>query len=188
MSFIISQEKQHLRKLLLERRKDLPKEYRKDATLKINLLLYKIAINYNIIATFQPFGSEVDISLCNQLLLLAGKKLMLPKIEDDKMGFVNIYEMKELFSLFKGSLSFYEPQGNFTKLNLFPQLIIVPGLGYDAKNNRIGYGKGFYDQLLVSFKDTLKVMPAFAAQKVLHVPHEDNDVVMDLIIEENLWV
>lgn len=188
MSFIINKEKEQLRKLLLQKRKDLSQEYRKKATLRINLLLYKIAVNYNVIATFQAFGSEIDISLCNKLLLLAGKKLMLPKISGDQMGFVNICEIKELLFLFKGNLSFYEPLGNFTKLNLLADLIIVPGLGYDQYNNRMGYGKGFYDKFLVNFNDIFKVMPAFAAQKAVYIPHDELDVKMDLVVDENLLI
>ena len=50
--------------------------------------------------------------------------------------------------------------------NLFPiseiELVIVPLLAYDTKGNRVGYGKGYYDQFLKKCKpNTIKVGLSF---------------------------
>ena len=34
---------------------------------------------------------------------------------------------------------------------LTPDVMLVPLLAYDSKNNRLGYGKGFYDKYLSKF-------------------------------------
>lgn len=35
-------------------------------------------------------------------------------------------------------------------------LVIMPGLAFDLKGNRIGYGKGYYDKFLSTLQDMHK--------------------------------
>ena len=62
-------------------------------------------------------------------------------------------------------------------------LIVVPGLAFDTRGHRIGYGKGHYDKLLKSTKG-YKVGLAFAEQVIETVPDEAHDVPLDLIITD----
>ena len=64
-------------------------------------------------------------------------------------------------------------------------LIIVPGLVFDEKGNRIGYGKGFFDKLLSKLnKKTLKIGLCFDFQIKKEIPAFAHDQKMDLIISE----
>jgi 5-formyltetrahydrofolate cyclo-ligase len=60
-------------------------------------------------------------------------------------------------------------------------LVIVPGIAFDHKNNRMGRGKGFYDRLLSKIK-CYKIGVAFDFQLFPHIPVEPGDVPMDEII------
>ena len=62
-------------------------------------------------------------------------------------------------------------------------LCIVPGLLFDRKGTRCGYGKGCYD-LFLSKVNPLKVGLAFASQVIKGFPGEEHDVRMDYIITE----
>ena len=62
-------------------------------------------------------------------------------------------------------------------------LIIVPGIGFDKRGNRLGHGKGYYDKLLRKLK-TIKIGLAFELQIVDQIPTDENDVPVDLIITE----
>lgn len=62
-------------------------------------------------------------------------------------------------------------------------LIIVPGIAFDRKRNRLGRGKGFYDRLL-STLDVPKIGICFDFQLFANIPAESFDKKMDLIITE----
>jgi 5-formyltetrahydrofolate cyclo-ligase len=67
------------------------------------------------------------------------------------------------------------------------QLTIVPLLGFDRAGYRIGYGKGFYDRLLVQAGGHA-VGVAFAAQELAHTPREPHDYPLDLIVTEEALI
>lgn len=77
-----------------------------------------------------------------------------------------------------------EPTGpEYTDLDSI-DIIIVPGVAFDARNNRMGRGRGFYDRLLKSTPNAYKVGVAFDFQMVDEVPTEDFDVPMDAVVTE----
>ena len=77
-----------------------------------------------------------------------------------------------------------EPVGTeFTALDKV-DIIIVPGVAFDRKRNRMGRGRGFYDRLLKSTPNAYKVGVGFDFQLVDNVPVEPFDVAMDRVIIE----
>lgn len=81
-----------------------------------------------------------------------------------------------------------EPTGSdFTDYNKV-DMIIVPGVAFDRKCNRLGRGKGYYDQFLPKLK-ALKVGVCFDFQLFDQVPADDRDIKMDMIVSENdlIW-
>ena len=68
-----------------------------------------------------------------------------------------------------------------------PDVLIVPLLAFDARGYRLGYGGGYYDRTLQALRAkraTIAVGYAFAAQRVLEVPIDENDQRLDAIITE----
>ncbi len=64
------------------------------------------------------------------------------------------------------------------------ELIVVPGVAFDRRGNRIGRGKGFYDRLLTETKATT-VGVGYDFQLVDDIDSEPHDVVMDLVVTEH---
>lgn len=64
------------------------------------------------------------------------------------------------------------------------QMIVVPGVAFDRNGNRMGRGRGFYDRLLKSTPNAMKVGVAFAFQMFDDIPMEPFDVPMDLVLTE----
>ncbi len=65
-------------------------------------------------------------------------------------------------------------------------LIIVPGMAFDRKDNRVGKGKGFYDRFLKLLSPkTIKIGLAFSCQIVKQIPTTENDVAVDKIVTED---
>ena len=66
-------------------------------------------------------------------------------------------------------------------------LIVVPGMAFDASGGRLGHGGGHYDQILGGRKSKLrcfKVGLAFDFQVFRSVPMGKNDVRMDVVVTE----
>lgn len=77
-----------------------------------------------------------------------------------------------------------EPQGpEWTDLDNV-DLIIVPGVAFDRLGNRMGRGRGFYDRLLKSTPNAVKVGVAFDFQLLDKIPVEPHDVPMDCVLSE----
>ena len=65
-------------------------------------------------------------------------------------------------------------------------LYLVPGLAFDRRGGRVGFGKGYYDGLLSrAGKGPLRVALCFEVQLVDHVPMSDRDEPMDLVVTED---
>ena len=60
-------------------------------------------------------------------------------------------------------------------------LILVPGIGFDAIGNRLGRGKGYYDRLL-SITQGYKCGIGFEEQLVEEIPAAEHDIKMDCVI------
>ena len=64
------------------------------------------------------------------------------------------------------------------------QLIVVPGVAFDSTGTRMGRGRGFYDRLLKSTPQAVKVGVAYNFQMMDSIPTEPHDVKMDVVISE----
>jgi 5-formyltetrahydrofolate cyclo-ligase len=63
-------------------------------------------------------------------------------------------------------------------------LIVVPGLAFDRRGNRLGTGRGYYDRALPSLRDARRVGMALDAFLVDRVPIDPWDVAMDAVATE----
>jgi len=65
-------------------------------------------------------------------------------------------------------------------------LVIVPGVVFDERGYRLGYGKGFYDKFLGGLgKKVTTVGLAFDLQVIRKVPKKKHDVKLDKIVTES---
>ena len=108
------------------------------------------------------------------------KCLLLPCVEGDDL-LLRQYTGSE--SMQPGpQFGILEPTGPvFTQLEAV-EMIVVPGVAFDRHNNRMGRGRGFYDRLLKSTPNALKVGVAFDFQMFDEIPTEPFDVPMDEVI------
>ena len=106
--------------------------------------------------------------------------MFLPFINSEKLFFSKINSLNDLVI---GKFNILEPKDRFkTKEEL--DLIIVPGLVFDKKGNRIGHGKGYYDSFLKKHPNATKIGLAFEDQINKKILVEDHDIPMDFIITE----
>ena len=105
------------------------------------------------------------------------KKIILPTVVGDDIIPV-AYGKDTDFAV--GDFNILEPQnepyhGDF-------DLIIVPGVAFDRKGNRIGRGRGYYDRFLCQHLEVKRIGICFDFQLVDEVPTEPFDILMDEVI------
>ncbi len=141
----------------------------------INLDIFKEA---RIVAIYNSMKDEVDTSYLIKEAMKE-KIILLPKIIDNKMAFIKIDRRTKYL---KSNFGVLEPLGDVYNDKI--DLIIVPGLAFDSNLNRLGFGKGYYDEYLTN-KDIYKIGLAFDEQIVDEIPTEEHDIKMDMVITKN---
>ena len=88
--------------------------------------------------------------------------------------------------LYVNKFGILEPKD--TKKEIIPDLIMVPLVAFDARLNRIGYGKGYYDRSLQKIsetkKKTISLGIAYSFQKCDSIPVNKHDFKLDYIFTE----
>lgn len=178
------QSKAQIRSLAARKRKEQPffvrfKKDRKIATQLENLPLFQEA---KIILFYVSKKPEVDT---HRLIkkYLKKKKIIVPTV-DPSSNTLRLFELEKWSELKKGAFSILEIKKPKEPIP-FPEidLIIIPGLAFDLKGNRLGYGKGYYDLLLLNFKGP-KIALVYELQLFEKIPSEKYDIPVDFIITE----
>ena len=170
--------KKELRKEILYLRDNLEDRYNKSMIIKNKIMDLDIYKKSKVIAIYSSMKSEVDTKELIKDSLLIGKKVVLPKIvSKNKMIFILINE-NTIYE--KNSFGVLEPVGEeYQDIDL----MILPGVAFDKNNNRLGYGRGYYDKYLKD-KDIYKIGICYKEQIVKELPIEDFDIKMDLVITD----
>lgn len=137
--------RQNVRKIHLELRNQMSKDEVEDKSLKIcqSLLASDWYQNETVFYLFYPLGNEVSLLPFFNQAKKDGKTIGFPRVKKDTMDF---YKVEELSELEEGHFHVMEPKAHCERLEEFSPVVFVPGLVFDEKGNRYGYGKGFYDR------------------------------------------
>lgn len=181
--------KQTLKQEIFQKRKSLSKEELKEKSLKIEENLYSLdefkkAKN---IMFYVSFGSEVGTrGIIKELLAKKEKTVIVPYVLEN-YPILQLSELKNFDWLEVKTFGILEPKElyirefNYEKLDL----VIIPGIVFDKKGHRIGYGHGYYDKFLkILKKDVKKIGLAFELQIVDEIPEEEHDVPVDCVVTE----
>lgn len=181
--------KNEIRKQILEARKALSPEevIAKSTKIFYRLQHFPLYQNARHVLAYIDFRNEVKTDLIIKDLLSSGKNVIIP---------VSIPETKEMMisqvldpekELAKGAYGILEPKKEFIR-KVNPDdldLILVPGVAFDVRGYRIGYGGGYYDRF---FGQQIKKIPSVALaydfQIIEAVPRDFFDHPVDYIITE----
>lgn len=178
--------KEDYRKWAKEIRKSIDlKSVSKEIENKIKGLdLYKSAVN-----VMSYLAKDIEISL-HRLFTDRSKCWLLPvvvqnyygtslKIVQYIHGRTRLYQSK--FDILEPAIvndEYYDQVQKKIKLDL----IFVPGLCFDKKGNRLGFGKGFYDKFLKLNPDSYKIGVCPKKCLVEELPVDSWDIKMDLVL------
>jgi 5-formyltetrahydrofolate cyclo-ligase len=139
--------KQELRKQMQKRRYALSAEQiaRHSRLIAAKLNKLKPIINARRIMGFASIRHEVDLSCFLAGQAIQGKTILLPRVEED--GDLAAVEFGGWHLSRPGAFGIIEPTGSACSPAEI-DAILVPGLVFDARGYRLGYGKGYYDRFL----------------------------------------
>jgi 5-formyltetrahydrofolate cyclo-ligase len=63
-------------------------------------------------------------------------------------------------------------------------LVLLPGLGYDTRGQRLGFGQGYYDRLLPRLPGAVRIGLAYELSLLAEVPNAAHDAPVDFVITE----
>jgi 5-formyltetrahydrofolate cyclo-ligase len=132
-----------------------------------------------VVATYFAFGSEVRTNLIIEQARKLGKVVALPSVEGNRIAF---YEMLSGKYLVTGRFGMMEPlpYGPVDAINL----LVVPGIAFDRKGYRLGYGKGYYDRFLSGKRGIFSIGLAYKFQLLESLPHGKHDKKLDAVATE----
>jgi 5-formyltetrahydrofolate cyclo-ligase len=64
-------------------------------------------------------------------------------------------------------------------------LLLVPGIAFDLKGYRLGYGKGYYDRYLSENKPSFSIGLSYNSQLIESLPRSNYDEKLDAIATED---
>jgi 5-formyltetrahydrofolate cyclo-ligase len=101
------------------------------------------------ILIYSSKGSEVHTGGIIQSALSLGKTVVLPVTKKEEKS-LELYRINSISELVSGAFGIMEPPQK-PEMKISPDkidLAVVPGVSFDRRGHRIGYGMGYYDSLL----------------------------------------
>lgn len=182
--------KKELRRQMILRRDSLSERERMEQSQQVmeKIWCLESVQRADTILSYCSFRSEVSTEKINERILAEGKRLYLPKTYPDKheMKFYQVMGRADLIRGYQGIMEPKEGEALFEKegSSLGRIVMLMPGVAYDEKGNRLGYGGGYYDRYLAEFGKELDevCMLAFDVQQTKQIEVELSDVRPDRIV------
>lgn len=134
------------------------------------------------VAVYYPIKNEVKTDMIIETCLSSNKDIFLPRLDKKQLSFVSFMPESKLIENKFGIPEVANPKAALAKQF---DLIICPGVCFDSKKNRIGYGGGYYDRFLSLASYNHLGMIAFDMQKIEIIEKEEHDIPMEFIITES---
>ncbi|MBQ5673987.1 MAG: 5-formyltetrahydrofolate cyclo-ligase [Lachnospiraceae bacterium] len=138
------------------------------------------------VLVYASYGSEVNTTGMIAYAFLLKKRVYCPKVIEE--GVMEFYEIHSLDDLKPGYKGIPEPtDGNqtpFVQTEGEKAIVLMPGVCFDEKGHRIGYGKGFYDQYLSKKDNMIKMALAYDNQIAENIPSGEMDISYDFLVTE----
>jgi 5-formyltetrahydrofolate cyclo-ligase len=187
------EQKRALRQLMRARREGLgPAERvlasRQAAGLLATVPEFQMA---KVFAAFVPTRGEIDLSPAIEERVGAGARLVLPRVFPDPPR-MRFFAVTAETPLRPGSYGILEPPADAPEVAAAElDLLLVPGLAFDADGRRLGYGGGYYDETARRLRGAalnpgrgFLVGVGFDFQVIPSCPAGEADVAIDCVVTD----
>ena len=179
--------KKEQREIALSARRALSAEERARYNQKIGerLLSLPELKTVRTVLSYLASWDEADLAVVNETLAARGCVVAFPVCLG--AGHMEAYVPESVDALEIGAYGIKRPVVHRSR-KLQPEeieLVLTPCVAFDARNNRLGHGAGYYDRYLPRCGNVLCVAAAFETQKLESVFCDSHDRKMDIIVTES---
>ncbi|MDO9348077.1 MAG: 5-formyltetrahydrofolate cyclo-ligase [Anaerolineales bacterium] len=174
--------KHQLREQSRQVRKALGEDFQRQASAAIchHIESWPLFKGCETILIYMPMRGEVDLRPL--LERHPHKRWLLPRILSEGRMVFHPYDPEHLI---RHSFGMLEPDPILPIVPLDQiQLALVPGLAFDRRGWRLGYGGGFFDRFLAGINNGISLGVTYHALLLDHLPHNENDIPMQYIVTE----
>jgi 5-formyltetrahydrofolate cyclo-ligase len=177
-------EKRRLRKEMIAARQALPPAVQAERSRRAQEALIRTPwfAQARTVMLYLPFRGEVQTDLLVGAARAAGKRLVLPRVQQEpKKLWLHRWEGEPVV----GAYGILEPAPTWTLVDPAEvDLVAVPGVAFDPAGNRLGYGGGYYDRTLPLMVHAVCVALAYRFQVVPSLPADPHDMPLHGIATE----
>jgi len=185
---VAAERKAAVREAVLRRRAALPEVERAALGARVLDTILRLSAYRRsmVVLAYASFGTELPTDHFLRRVLADGKKLLLPRVGREGL---DLHEVRDLDKgLAPGKWGIREPVPDRCPLARPAEVgfALIPGVAFDGRGRRLGYGGGFYDRLLSGAisEGVPLVSGAFEVQMVDEVPVGPGDVPVDVVVTE----
>lgn len=182
--------KSQIRKEMLERlkRQSFSDKFKKSDIIKMRLFSSEEFKKANCVMFYVSEGQfEVQTGPMIEEAIELGKKVVVPKtVVREKRIIPSVIKDPE-GDLERGPFGIYQPKSlKFRPIKKEEiDLVVVPGVAFDKRCNRLGRGQGYYDNFLKDLPvSTVKVGVAFSFQVVERLPITTKDISLTKVLTD----
>ena len=128
---------------------------------------------------YLPYNQEVRTVPMLEQALKDGKRVAVPKVYGDTMRFIYL---EDLSAVEKSNMGIPEPIADAPVAEDKTALVLMPGLAFTKKGDRMGYGGGFYDRFLAEEPEHPTLALCYDFQMVDSLPTEAFDIPVDTVL------
>ena len=173
-------EKKEIRKLVFARRREASDEQiiRDSQAIFDRIRETGAYRNAETVFSYMDYNHEVMTRSFIEQCWADGKKVAVPRVNGDVMNFYYIEYFGQLEPGCKGILEPITHCPGIVKNADDDEeaLFIIPGVAFDPKRHRIGYGGGYYDKYQAAHPHHTTFAVAFEFQIMDEVPYEETDI------------
>lgn len=136
---------------------------------------------------FVPLPDEPDVWPLLEEALAVGRQVALPRYDPARQAYAACRLRHLERDLVPGRFGILEPAPTLPALTEpAVDLVLAPGLAFDAHGHRLGRGKGYYDRLLAEVRGR-RCGVTFEFQVASEIPAEPHDLGMDYLVTDERW-
>jgi 5-formyltetrahydrofolate cyclo-ligase len=177
--------KRSLRNSLLQQRRQLTETEVQHRSFAVQQQLLALASyrQSRTVAFYSSIHNEVSTVQLLRDALANRRSVVMPRVTGDDLVFRLIHSLEDLAP---GSFGILEPKAETELIALdLIDMILLPGVAFDYRGHRLGYGKGYYDRALSTVGNRAKrVGLAYDFQLVEQLPVFPHDMQLDLVVTE----
>lgn len=171
--------KEDLRRQIQQIKRQFTPQQLEELSLPIINRLRPMLAEAQTIMAYYSLPDEVCTHSLIDHLVDEDRTVLLPKVTGPDSMEVRRYT--SCSDLYEGAFHILEPVGElFTDYSSI-DIVLVPGMAFDAAGHRLGRGRGYYDRFLHSCS-ARTIGVCFDFQKVEEVPSDVHDIAVDVVI------